>query len=115
MTTEKKAVWVVFRPTEPVNLKKMREMYLGSYPHFADMASLFSKTWWVDEARNEWGALYVFNSQQDVDAYLSSERWLKKVPEKYGCRPEVVRVLDIGVILAKEMVTQGENSWLAKD
>lgn len=59
MTTEKKAVWVVFRPTEPVNLKK--------------------------------------------------------VPEKYGCRPEVVRVLDIGVILAKEMVTQEENSWLAKD
>lgn len=55
------------------------------------MASLFSKTGWVDEARNEWGALYVFNSQQDVDAYLSSERLLKKVPEKYGCRPEVDR------------------------
>ncbi|MFH1152375.1 MAG: YdhR family protein [Pseudomonadota bacterium] len=115
MTTEKKAVWVVFRPEEPVNLEKMRKMYLGSYPHFADMPSLFSKTWWVDETRNEWGALYVFNSQQDVDDYLSSDRWLNKVPEKYGCRPAVVTVLDIGSILAKETVTRGEDSWLATD
>jgi hypothetical protein len=37
------------------------------------------------------------------------------VPLKYGCKPEVVAVLDIGAILFQEKVTTGENSWQTKD
>lgn len=84
---------------------------MGSYPHFRDMESLFAKTWWVNEEKNEWGAMYIFNSQEEVDAYLASDRWRNKVPEKYGYRPEVQAVLDIGAIMFKESVTRGENSW----
>ncbi len=111
----KKAVWVIFRPKDPVKLDKMRQLYLKSYPHFREMSSLYAKTWWINEEKNEWGALYIFNSQQDVDNYLSSDRWRNKVPEKYGCKPEVTAVLDIGAILFKEKVTVGEDSWLTPD
>ena len=109
---EKKALWVVFRPKKPVELKKMREMYLGSYPHFKEMPSLYAKTWWVNEEKNEWGAMYIFNSQKELDDYVASDRWQNKVPEKYGCKPEIQAVLDIGAILFKETVLSGEDSWL---
>jgi hypothetical protein len=112
---DKKAVWVVFRPKDPISVGRMREMFLGSYPHFEQMSELYAKTWWVDEAKNEWGAMYIFNSQQAVDEYLASDRWRNKVPLKYGCKPEVVAVLDIGAILFQEKVTTGENSWQTKD
>ncbi len=109
---EKKALWVVFRPKNRVELKKMREMYLGSYPHFKEMSSLYAKTWWVNQEKNEWGAMYIFNSQKELEDYIASDRWLNKVPEKYGCKPEIQAVLDIGAILFKEQVISGEDSWL---
>ena len=108
---DKKALWVVFRPKDPVDLKKMRDMYMGSYPHFKYMASLYAKTWWVDEDKNEWGAMYIFNSQKELDAYLATDRWINKIPAKYGCTPEIT-ILDIGALLFKEKVTSGEDSWL---
>lgn len=110
---EKKVLWVVFRPEKPIDLDKMREMYLGSYPHFRDMDSLFAKTWWVNKEKNEWGAMYIFNSREELDTYLASDRWQNKVPEKYGCKPEIQAVLDIGSILFKEAVVSGEDSWLS--
>lgn len=110
---EKKALWVVFRPKDKISLEKMRKMYLGSYPHFRDMNSLYAKTWWMNKEKNEWGALYIFNSQKELDGYVASDRWQNKVPEKYGCRPEVQAVLDIGAILFKEKITTGEDSWLS--
>jgi hypothetical protein len=109
---EKKALWVVFRPKDSVELKKMREMYLGSYSHFKEMPSLYAKTWWVNQEKNEWGAMYIFNSQKELDDYVASDRWQNKVPEKYGCKPEIQAVLDIGAILFKETVLAGEDSWL---
>jgi hypothetical protein len=112
---EKKALWVVFRPKDPVELKKMREMYLGSYPHFKEMSSLYAKTWWVNEEKNEWGAMYIFNSRKELDEYVASDRWQNKVPEKYGCKPEIQAVLDIGAILFKETVQAGEGSWITSE
>jgi hypothetical protein len=94
-----------------MDLKKMRDMYMGSYPHFKDMPSLYAKTWWVDEDKNEWGAMYIFNSQKELDAYLATDRWINKIPAKYGCTPEIT-ILDIGALLFKEKVTSGEDSWL---
>lgn len=112
---DKKALWVVFRPTQPVKLEKMREMYLGSYPHFEEMPSLYAKTWWVNEEKNEWGAMYIFNSQKEVEDYLVSDRWQNKVPKKYGYKPEVVSILDIGAILFKEKVIAGKDSWVTPE
>ena len=112
MPKEKKALWVVFRPNEKLDVEQMRKKFMGSYPHFRDMESLYSKTWWVNPEKNEWGAMYIFNSQKELDEYVASDRWRNKVPEKYGCKPEIVAVLDIGAILFKEKVVEGEDSWL---
>ncbi len=50
-TIEKKALWVIFRPKDPANIEKMRELFLGSYLHFKEMSSLYAKTWWVNEKK----------------------------------------------------------------
>jgi len=78
------------------------------------MPGLFSKVWWSDPQRGEWGALYIFRTEEDLQEYLRSDRWQKKIPEKYGYKPEVVAVLDVGAILYKEAVMVGEGSWLSE-
>ncbi len=113
MTSQKKALWVVFKPKEPVSTARMREQFLGSYPVFKDMPGLFSKCWWCNEEKGEWGALYIFYSEAALNEYLKSDRWLKTVPEKYGIRPETVVILDPGPILCKETITEEENSWIS--
>lgn len=104
----------MFRPKDPVRLEKMRKMHMASYPHFKEMSSLYAKTWWVNEEKNEWGAMYILNSQKEIDDYLASDRWKNKIPKKYGCTPEAT-ILDIGAILFKGKVISGENSWLTSD
>jgi hypothetical protein len=114
MDLEKKALWVVFRPEKPEDIAFMREKFLGSYPNFKEMGGLFSKVWWSDPEKGEWGAMYVFNSEAELQEYIQSDHWLKKVPERHGYKPEVVAILDLGPILYKEAVTNGENSWLSE-
>ena len=80
--------------------------------HFKEMDGLFSKCWWCNQEKGEWGALYIFNSDADLQAYITSERWLKVVPEKYGCKPEIQAILDPGPILCNAAVTEGEDSWM---
>jgi hypothetical protein len=114
MVSEKKALWVVFRPESPESVDVMREKFLVSYNAFRDMPGLFSKVWWSDSEKGEWGAMYIFNSEEDLSEYLHSDRWLNKVPQKYGYRPEIVAILDMGPILYKEAVVEGEGSWLSE-
>ncbi|MDF0590191.1 YdhR family protein [Candidatus Methanocrinis natronophilus] len=114
MVIEKRALWVIFRPEDPESTDAMREKFLASYEAFRDMTGLFSKVWWSDPDKGEWGAMYIFNSEEDLRSYLQSERWLKKIPEKYGYKPEVAAVLDLGPILYKQAMTEGEGSWLSE-
>ena len=51
---------------------------------------------------------------KDLQEYLHSDRWLNKVPQKYGYKPEIVSVLDMGPILYKNTVVEGEGSWLSE-
>ncbi len=106
MVESKKALWVVFRPESPETGAAMREKFEGSYPVFKEMPGLYSKHWWVNEERGEWGALYVFDTEKDLREYIESDRWLNKVPEKYGYKPAEVSILDVGPILCREAVTR---------
>ncbi len=45
---------------------------------------------------------------QSLDAHAASDRWRNMVPEKYGCKPEIAAVLDIGAVLFKQRVLEGE-------
>ncbi len=114
MVSEKKALWVLFRPENPESVAAMREKFLVSYHAFRDMPGLFSKVWWCNSERGEWGAMYIFDTDEDLQEYLRSDRWLNKVPKKYGYKPEIVAVLDLGPILYKNAVIEGEGSWLSE-
>lgn len=110
MAGEKKALLVVFEPSDPKPTAEMRKLFTTSYPHFADMEAVEYKCWWVDQPRGQWGALYIFRSAEELQAYVNSERWRKVIPEKYGCTP-TWRVLDVGLILSKKLINQPEGSW----
>jgi len=65
------------------------------------------KCWWCDQENGEWGALYLFESEQALKEYVSTEVWLKVIPEKYGCTP-TWRMVEPGPVLSKKIVTQAE-------
>jgi len=111
MATEKKALWAVFKPEKLKTTEEMRQAFLGSYPIFSKMSGVFSKCWWCNQEKGEWGALYVFNSEKELQEYINSDFWVNKAPAKYGCKPEIT-ILEPGPILYKRAITKGEDSWL---
>ncbi len=110
MATEKKAMWVVFRMDEMISTAEFRERFAAAYDIFRDMPGLFSKTWWINQDKKEWGALYVFDSEKALQDYATSDLWMNKVPAKWGVKPEVT-VLEVGAVMARGAVTEGERSW----
>lgn len=110
MGTEKRALMCVFKPDKMKTTAEMRELFKGSYPKFADMDVVEFKSWWCDQENGEWGAFYIFTSEKALKEYVSTDTWLKVIPEKYGCVP-TWRMVEPGPILSKKTITQFENSW----
>ena len=110
MSEQKLALFAVFKPDVMPTSEDLRTQFSTSYPFFKDMEALEYKCWWISQERGEWGALYVFRSQDDLEEYVSSERWLKLIPEKYGCSP-TWRVMDVGMIVSKNVLMEAEGSW----
>jgi hypothetical protein len=110
MAQEKRALWCVFKPERLKTTAEMRDMFTGSYPRFLEMDALEFKCWWCDQKNGEWGALYIFKSEEALNEYISSDTWQKVVPEKYGCVP-TWKVLEPGPILAKRVIRNSEGSW----
>jgi 2-iminobutanoate/2-iminopropanoate deaminase len=104
MAGGKRALMAVFKPAKLKSVSEMQEMFRGSYPVFRDMESVQFKSWWIDEENGEWGAFYLFDTEESLRRYVESERWLKVVPEKYGCVPQW-RAVEPGPILSKIKVT----------
>jgi hypothetical protein len=113
MVMERKALWVVFRPEKLDSTAEMREKFKGAYSIFRDMPGLLSKCWWCNQEKGEWGALYIFNSEKDLQEYITSDLWLNKVPAKYGCKAEIT-ILEPGPIMCKKIFTEAENSWITE-
>ena len=88
MAKEKKAMWVVFKMDKTLSKAEWRERFSGSYELFRDMPGVFSKCWWCNQEKNVWGAYYIFNSEQELQEYITSDLWVNKVPEKYGAVPQ---------------------------
>jgi len=111
MATEKRALMCVLKPDKLKTTSEMREMFAGSYAKFLEMEELEFKCWWCDQQRKEWGALYIFKSEEALKEYVASDIWQKVVPEKYGCVP-TWNIVEPGPILAKERIIAAENSWI---
>ena len=83
MAKTKRAAWVVFKMNEKMSTDAWREKFSSAYELMYNLPGLLSKCWWVNQAKDEWGALYIFDSAEELDAYLKSDLWVNKVPEKY--------------------------------
>ena len=113
MSTEKKAMYVVFKMDKKMSTDEWRQRFSGAYQIIFDLPGLFFKSWWCNQEKGEWGALYIFDSEKDLQSYITSDLWLNKIPEKYGCKPDVT-ILEPGPIICKTAVTQAENSWITE-
>ena len=111
MATEKRALMCVFKPDELKSTAEMREMFSGSYPRFLEMETLDFKCWWCDQKNKQWGAVYIFKSEEALNEYVNSDIWQKIVPEKYGCVP-TWNIVEPGPILSKKEIKAAENSWI---
>jgi len=91
----------------------MRQLFLGAYPTYIKLPGLFSKCWWCNQEKGEFGALYISDSEKDLQNYITSDLFVKGVPAKWNCKPEFI-ILEPGPILSKKIVTQPEDSWLSE-
>ncbi len=114
MTREKKAMFVVFKMNKKMSTKEFRDLFNQGYQTMFNLPGLFFKTWWVNQAKSEWGALYIFDSEQDLQSYITSDLWLNKIPARWGGKPEVT-ILEPGPIIAKKTITQPGPSWLTEE
>ncbi|MCF8049683.1 MAG: YdhR family protein [Desulfobacterales bacterium] len=112
MSSEKKALWVVFKMEDMPTKKEMRQRFKDLYHIYLDHPGIESKCWLVNEDKNEWGALYVFRSEEAVQDYLRSDLWVKEIPSRWGLTPSVVNVLDPGPILYKKTIVDPQDSWI---
>ena len=111
MATEKRAFYCVFRPEKMPSTEEMRRLFETSYPVFLNMDPVEFKCWWCDQERKEWGAFYVFKSEEALKEYVTSDHWTKVAPQKYGCVPKWY-ALEVGAIIAKKPITAFEGSWV---
>lgn len=113
MATEKKGLLVKFALRENMSKDELREKFSATYQMFKEMPGLFSKCFWQDQEKCLFGAFYIFNSEKDLQDYINSDWYTKKVPERWGCKPEIM-IVDPGPILYKSAVTESADSWLTK-
>lgn len=113
MAIEKKAMLVVFKMDKTMSKTEWRERLSAGYKIFKDMPGIFSKCWWINQEKNEWGSYYVFNSESDLQNYINSDLWVNQIPKRYNTKPEIT-IVDPGPILYKKVVTDAVGSWVTE-
>ena len=91
--------------------EEMRERFCGLYQIYRDHPAIDGKCWWVNEEAREWGAFYIFKSEELLQHYLKSDLWVKEIPGRWGVKPEFT-IVDPGPILCNHTVTSPEDSWV---
>lgn len=66
MSIEKMVLLVTFSPPQLKATQEMRDWFASSYDRFLNMDAVEYKCWWVDQDKGQWGALYVFRSEEAV-------------------------------------------------
>ena len=113
MATEKKAMLAVFKMDKVMSTTEWRERFSSAYQVIFDVPGLFFKSWCCNQEKKEWCGFYIFDSDQYLQAYIKSDLWMNKVPEKYGCKPQVT-ILEPGPIISKGTITRAAKSWMTE-
>jgi heme-degrading monooxygenase HmoA len=89
-------VLIRFKSTLPA--EEVERRYKERLPDFQKLPGLLQKYYLHDAASGEWGGMYLWDSQESLDAFMSSDL-RKSIPEAYqfadAPRVEVVEVVDV--------------------
>jgi len=96
-TNTAKVVTIV-RFRSRLSADEIKRRYPERMPEFRDVPGLVQKYYIYDEPGNEWGGIYLWDSQESVEAYLASDL-RKTIPSFYEVegapRVETLKVFDV--------------------
>lgn len=78
--------------------KELERRYKQRLPEFQALPGLLQKYYLYDPSSDEWGGLYLWDSQESFDAYLQSDL-RRSIPEVYEIVGEP-RIVTAGVVEA---------------
>jgi heme-degrading monooxygenase HmoA len=95
--TAKVVLLVRFRSR--LSADEVRRRYLERLPDFRNVPGLLQKYYVYDESANEWGGLYVWDSEESLQGYLESDL-RKTIPSVYEIEgsPRVERLSVVDVL-----------------
>ena len=82
---------VSFRLPQPMSLAEAAAAFEQTAPKYLGRAGLVRKHYFLTEAGDRAGGIYLWNSKADAEACYAGE-WRDMVTKKYGAPPEIVYV-----------------------
>lgn len=91
-------VLVLVRFRSRLSADEIKSRYRGRMPEFRRVPGLVQKYYVYDESVNEWGGLYMWDSEESAEAYLTSDL-RKSIPSIYEIdgtpRVDKLKVIDV--------------------
>ncbi len=79
---------VTFKLPKRLSVQEASAIFSGTAPRYLGKAGLVRKHYYVSEAGDRAGGIYLWQSKADAEACYTAE-WKKMVAEKYGAPPEI--------------------------
>jgi len=93
MAESKGGILFIVRFKSALDTAELERRYRARIPQFEALPGLIQKYYLHDSATDEWGGVYLWDSQESLDKYLESDL-RKSIPEAYEVvgAPRVERI-----------------------
>jgi len=92
------AILLIVRFKSALTTEELEKRYKERLPEFRALPGLVQKYYLYDPSSEEWGGLYLWDSQSSLDQYLASDL-RNSIPEVYQIvgepRVEMVPIIDV--------------------
>ena len=80
---------VTFKLPQRLTVAEAADIFKSTAPRYLGKPGLIRKHYYVSEAGDRAGGIYLWTSKADAEACYSAE-WKAAVTEKYGAAPEIL-------------------------